>query len=667
MFARSAAGRSLALSVLLLCSVAIGAQTAAKEYQPAPEEQTFIDLLYSQKQPIEAREKALEYLAKHPSSFAAGLVAGIAYYEAEGDLPRAYYYLNQGKATLESRYGYDWGEGTPWRFYARTLWQLSRVCERMERYKEEIQLLETYNRYFSPKQEAEEAWPLMKLDKERQARQKIAEGLASKDENQVFFALNALGALDSETGHPQEAYDDHARLCERAKSSKGGLECTFLRNKAESAKALGRFQEAEQLYIESARYFSAGSESNPWADLVDLYLMEERLPEALDAAKKMQAWAYHSLPLIGLDNWNLRQTLTAALLSSAGYTAPALDLARRVVDRPDRHGGHSSQRQLWVASSLLFYRQMLLDDLERVSEEMSCGAWRDAPLLWLRRLWESGEAWSAGRRGARIIMDRGYLADTLRQLAPRSVFVCPGGEAFLPGVIGPGVVEQEALKLLRRTGPTTERESPYILFCLGAARLERGNAKGALDALREAGKNLPAEAALLHSQLLALEAKAYGSLGDKAGENETLSDLMERDPGMVRRFGLALPCSITASGGAAASKAAELLKGSPRLSLRQGPFRVVVEQTATGGLQGGLDGPNGAVLSRFRVNASEDATATAKEFCRLFHQKVFAPKLDLSQQEISSLEGSTLTSQDVNEQLQGLFDTTPPKKMMDER
>jgi hypothetical protein len=89
---------------------------------------------------------------------------------------------------------------------------------------------------------------------------------------------------------------------------------------------------------------------------------------------------------------------------------------------------------------------------------------------------------------------------------------------------------------------------------------------------------------------------------------------------------------------------------------------VVVEQTSTGGLQGGLDGPNGAVLSRFRVNASSDPADTAREFCRLFHQKAFAPNVDLSQQEISSLEGSTLTSQDVNEQLQGLFDTAPPEQ-----
>lgn len=659
---RIAARFLFALAALLSCFVAASAQTARPEYQPAPEEQAFIDLLYAQKQPIEAREKALKYLAKHPNSFAADLVAGTSYYQAEGDLPRAYYFLNQGKSILESRYGYDWSEGAPWRFYARTLWQLSRVCERMERYRESISLMEAYNRYFSPKQEAEEAWPLMKLNKEAEARRKIAEGLASKDEEQVLYAMNALGALDSETDHPEESYEDYARLCERARTSKQGIECTFLRNKAESAKALGRYQEAEQLYIESSRYFNAASESNPWEDLVDLYLMEQRLPEALDAAKQMQAWAYHSLPLVGLDNWNLRQTLTAALLSSAGYTDPALEIARRVVDRPDRHGGHSSQRQQWLASSLLFYRQMLLDDLARVSEEISYSSWRDVPGLWVRNLLENGEAWSAGRRGARIIMEMGYLPGTLRQLAPKSAFVYPGGEVYLPGVIGAGVVEDESLKLLARKGAMADREKPYVLLSLGAAKLERGDARGALAALGEAQKTLPAETALLHSELLALEAKAYGSIGDKSGETAALSDLMERDPGMARRLGLSLPCTIAASGGAAASKAADLLRGSPRLSPGGGPFRVVVEQTSTGGLQGGLDGPNGAVLSRFRVNASADPTDTAREFCRLFHQKAFAPNVDLSQQEISSLEGSTLTSQDVNEQLQGLFDTAPPEQ-----
>ncbi len=658
---RAAALAALVVAMFLLRPPA-RAQTPRQEYQPAPEEQAFLDLLYAQKQPIEAREKALKYLATHPDSFAADLVAGTSYYQAEGDLPRSYYYLERGKEALESRYGYDWGGTSPWRFYARTLWQLSRVCERMERYREAINLMDTYNHFFSPKQEAEEAWPLMKLGKESSARRKIAEGLASKDEEQVLYAMNALGALDSETDHPEASYDDYARLCEMAKSSKHGQECTFLRNKAESAKALGRYQEAEQLYLESSRYFDAASESNPWEDLVDLYLMEERLPEALDAAKRMQAWAFHSLPLIGLDNWNLRQTLTAALLSSAGYTSQALEIARRVVDRPDRHGGHSSQRQEWIASSLLFYRQMLLDDLERISEKLSYSSWRDVPGLWAERLIESGEAWSAGRRGARIIMDMGYLPGTLRQLAPKSAFVYPGGEVFLPRVLGAGVVEEEALKLLARAGAAAGRERPYVLLSLGAAKLERGDARGALRTLAQAQKELPAEAALLHSELLALEAKAYARLGESGNRATVLSQLMQRDAGMVRRFGLSLPCTISASGGEAASKAASLLKGSPRLEANGGPFRVVVEETAASGLQGGIDGPNGAVLSRFRVNPTGGAAETAREFCRVFHQKAFAPSLDLSQQEISSLEGSTLASQDVNEQLQGLFDTTPKKE-----
>ena len=224
------------------------------------------------------------------------------------------------------------------------------------------------------------------------------------------------------------------------------------------------------------------------------------------------------------------------------------------------------------------------------------------------------------------------------------------------------VVEEEALKLIARAGAAADRERPYVLLSLGAAKLERGDCRGALGALAQARKQLPAEAALLHSELLALEAKAYAGLGETEKEVVVLSELMQRDAGMVRRFGLSLPCTISASGGGAASKAAGLLNGSPRLSANGGPFHVVVEQTSTGGLQGGVGGPNGEVLSRFRVNGSKDATETAREFCSIFHQKAFAPSLDLSQQEISSLEGSTLASQDINEQLQGLFDTTPKKE-----
>ena len=647
----------LAAVLLFVLSLAAG---AAEGYRPAPEEQALLDLLDKQQRPLEAREAARAYLADHPGSFVACLVAGTVYLQAEGDLPRAYYYLKRSRTLLEKAYGEEWVDGNPWRTYARTLWMLHLTCQRMERYQETLEILETHDRFFTPKRPAHYAWSYMKLGREAAAREKIAEALASKDPEDVEMALNSLGALESEADHPDEGYDAFTRLYALNHRPGRPVECTFVRNRAEAAYKLHRFEEAEKLYLESTHLFQPESESNPWQDLALIYLDEGRYPEAVDAVKRMQDWAYRSLPLIGLDNWNFRQTITAGLLLSCGYTEEALSLSRRLVDRPDRHGYGSAQADQWEAASLLFYDQVLQDALARDAEALSYAPWKERPGLWLRRAAHILEARAAGRRAGRIVMGGGdRLAHSLRIFAPRSAILVPGGEVLLPRVVGTGVAEAQIQRLLARRGAMAERERPYLLYLLGAGRAEEGDARGALESLGQAEKTLPAEHAQMVATLHALKAQAYAARGERGAALRELAVVMEKDAGAVRRQGLSLPCTLQASGGAAARAAARLLAASPRLDTGGTGFTVVVEQTGAGGLQGGLDGPGGAVLCRFRVNPGASPDATAREFCRLFHRKAFGPRIDLSQQEINSLEGSTLAADSLQDRLKGLLGDAP--------
>jgi hypothetical protein len=55
------------------------------------------------------------------------------------------------------------------------------------------------------------------------------------------------------------------------------------------------------------------------------------------------------------------------------------------------------------------------------------------------------------------------------------------------------------------------------------------------------------------------------------------------------------------------------------------------------------------------VPRGPDPDATAREFCRQFHRRAFGPRIDLTQQEIRSLEGSTLASQSAEENLKGIL------------
>lgn len=637
-------------------------QAQQGDFRPASEEQAFLDLLSKEHRPIEAKEAARTYLAVHPNSFLAFMVIGSVCLETDGDLPRADYYLRKARLIMEQRYREPWANGGPWRFYASTLMQLFWTYQGLERHEDAIAVLKIREDHFWPKRTSFFGWPLMKLGRIKEAREKIAEALAGADPNEVENALNTLGAIEGESDHPELAYEISTRLYALNHKPGAKVNLTFVRNHGEHAWKLGRPAEAERNFLEATEYFDPYRLSNPWKDLACLYLDQQRFPETLDAVKKMQSWAYRSHPLLGLENWNYRQAITACLLMYCGYTDESLRIVGRLVDLPDRHGHGSTQADLWTSGSLIFYYQVLQDTLARDEESLSYARWKERPLLWAQRIRHSVSALSAARRGARIIMaNPGWLSGGLRVLSPTNPVSVQGGEYLLPEIVGSGVVEAEIRLLLSRTGAALERERGFLLLFLGSARLSRGDAAGALVALAQAEQALPAEFALERTQLSGLRAKALGLRGDRAQQFQVLQTLMSRDAGAVRRFRLKLPCRIEASGGPAASKAAALLANSPRLEPGQGGFRVVVT-SAGSGLQGRLDGPGGDILCRFRVNPGADADSTARDFCRLFHQNAFRPRIDLSQRQINSLSGSTLAADNMNDQLKGLLDTNPIQK-----
>ncbi len=639
---------------LLAAALVAGAALAAP-YRPAPEEARFAEMLDKDHHPLEAREAAKAHLARHPDSWLACEVIGMVCLQTDGDLPRALHYFTRARDLLEARYAPAWTPEAPAGYYSSVLAFLASTQYRMERYGDALATLDAHDRLFLKQRPADHAWPLMKLGRYPEARRKIDQALAGGDPGAAITALNTLAAMESESDRPEEAFATQMRVYALDLMRGKDRDCTLIRNAADGAWRLGLLPRAEQLLLEASEHFNPGSVTNPWGDLAFLYLQEQRLPEAMDAVKRMHQWAFHTHPLPAETHWNTRQTLTGALLLSGGATDEALAIARRVRERPDRHATGSARDGQREAGTQVFLYQALLDALARDGEELSFAPWKRRPGILLRMARHRVEAALAQRRAGTLLMgNRERLGHSMRVLAPQAIAELPGSEVLLPRIAGAGVAEAEAQRLLARTGPAAERERGFLLLGLGAARLERGDARRALDALAAAEPALPAEFAVLHTQLLALRAKAQGLLGDRAGALVSLTGVLQRDGGEVRRLGLRLPCRIQATG-PLASRAADLLAGSPRLAPDPAGFRVVVEANAAGGLQGGLDGPQGTVLCRFAVPPGRDSDATAREFCRQFHRRAFGPRIDLSQQQIRSLEGSTLSSQSAEEQLKGIL------------
>ena len=117
---------------------------------------------------------------------------------------------------------------------------------------------------------------------------------------------------------------------------------------------------------------------------------------------------------------------------------------------------------------------------------------------------------------------------------------------------------------------------------------------------------------------------------------------MQIDPGTIRRLGLALPTVLEAGDTAVAQNAGDLLAGSPRFDLEAGPgFRLQVSGNEKAAQACLLD-PRGSRLSCAAITArtGEDVDTFTRRLVAELHQNAFAPRLDLTQADLRSLDGS---------------------------
>lgn len=624
------------------------------EYAITAEEEAAYALIQSPPQFVKAREAAEAILGKQPDSFVALHVLAFVHEWGEANLPRAYFLASKARSGLERRWGLDIPTDGPWRWHARVLRQLISITRQMDREQEALELLALRDRYYDPDLTVEYGWPLMKLGRMAEARARMSEALQSKDPEDRLTALNTWGAIEDEAGNAEESYRIFARLVEEVRTSKLPMEVTYLRNLGEAAEELGRFDEAERHFREAVRFFDGETYSNPWEDLSVLYMRQGRYPEALAAVREMHAWAHANPPYLDQQSWADRQSITAALLAEAGFVAEGLDLARRIARRPDRRGGTSVHRDQSEAGQLLLLWGLARLEQERLAEEAS---W--TPLWqWLdlagRRLSLARERWAAGRRAAALTAGKGRLAPSLRFFAPNGIDVLPWLTPDLVALVGPGLVEAEAARLLARTDPAGLRERPYLLLLAGESQRARGTLREARRSLEEALATLPRSERML-------QARAWALLGDVARREGRLStaladyqQALARHPGILRTLGIALPARITAAADPASRKAARWLASSPRFERQAGGFALEIAPAGSRH-RATLLAPDGTVLAEALVATQADGEATARALCEELHRRAFALPLDLSQTDVTSLQGGTLSGNTLRRQLSDIL------------
>lgn len=653
--------RVLRFLLVLLCGcflwLPLGAQEAPLD--ATMEEQQAL-LAIEQRKYVQLRELAQKMLESEATKdrVSTYFFMGYVLHHAEGDLPRSRWYLERALSRFKQEYGDPPRPRSPWGWQQRALWELAMVTGEMDLYQEQIKVWDRVGEMFRhqygfvpPVLESFYSWPLMKLGREAEARERLNKAASmGKDEATTVQVLNSLGALEMETDHPQACYQAFQQLVQEVRRNGWQMTVVYLRNAGEAAACLLKFDEAERLYLEGTEYFDPGSFSNPWWDLSSLYLSQGRFPEAVSALKKCHRWTFDSEPFLAQQSWAANQQLTCQILLQLGMTEHALRIAEGFVDRPDRKGGDSVQRDQWEAANRIIYREACLARRYALQEAMAWSRGKE----WWKLLWKQRDlAWQAylkGQQAAASLVSHGRILSCLRYTyAPGTVLIPNYVRLELVTLLGPGTTLAALDQLESKNFENLRLELPYFKSIRFEALARSGRRHEALELLPQVLAELPASEVLLRNRVLARAAQMYVSAGMEDQALPILQQIMQKSPGMLRNLQVALPVRYAHDGTSVAQSVVAMCRKSPRFRDARKAFTVEVNDSSAR-----LLGPDQSVLAQVDMPKLEKGQQADSVLTEAIHDRFFAAPIDMSQLDVSSLDG-VVTGTVQSKQMQEMF------------
>ena len=614
-------------------------------FASSPEErQAFVEL--EQGKHVKARELAEQILRKHPSSYVAELVLGRAFHFAENDLPRALYHLNRAAASYAAKHGDPPRDADVLGWHRELLVALIDVHGDLEHYELKLQLIEHYNALYEPVMIAERAWPLMKLGRYAEARLSAQLGLQTDQLVQHVLARNALCAIEFEAGNDGESYEACKDAVDLGPLGRGAT-AVDLTNLAEAARSLFRLDEAERVALEA----TAAQPSwfgNPWLELAELYVRQGRFGEGLSALRKVPEYRLQRPPHVRDADRNEHRRVIASFLVLAGKPEAAIEITGRGLASPDRRAHNSRDPAQDLSALSLLDRLARRTAAERALEKAATAPWLERPALWLDAAWLRLQAAVSDSQTNRLLADDKRLVGTFRIGTASSAVMPPWLVSELVDVMGAGVVRAAVAKA--RAADTRPGAGAYYDAVEAEAARAAGDPRKAIELGRQALKGLGPSEALLRARVHAVMGAAASDDGRDADAAASYQQALERDPGVVRRLGLALPVRPLARGGEVARETLSLLLGSPRFTAVERGLALSAETEGTRArvcLHGGSE----QVLACADVErkSAEGNQAFARRVAAGALEQLFAPRVDLSQGEINSLDGQNLSGRNALE------------------
>ncbi len=596
----------------------------------SPEELALWELVERERY-VRAREDAEAYLAKHPNSYIAHLVLGLAQHYGEANFPKALFHEARALELFEAAEGVEPTPSQPWRWHARILVALTRAHGDLEHYDEQLAFMHRYNDLYTPQLKAELAWPLMKKRQFEEARLAAEEGLATGDPYQIERAKNALCAIEFEAGDDIKSYGACADAVEYGRSHFGTATAVDLGNFAEAARSLFRFDEAERLLIEASKS-GLSWYGNPWLELADLYMRGGRFAEALSALREVPLHRASRPAHVRDSDRNEARRSLAAFLLLMGRPDEALRITDKASVLPDRRAHNSRDEQQDRSVVALLDRQARLMLAEMKVERVTAEPIHLRLRAYLEAAWLRFQAWMSARQAARFLDDPSRLVGTFAIGSARSAVMPPWLLGELIGALGPGVVRAAVAEVAAEDQRIGARA--YYDAVLAEVALEQGDPSEAIDHARRALDGLQPGDALLRERVRAVLGKA---LSDPRAASAVYEEVLATDPGLFRRLGWALPVEVRSADTGLDRELADAIARSPRFESSDDGLVIEIESGRIC-----LFGRTGAAWGCGEADLEVDDTdrSYAQRIVDAFHSEIFSPRVDLSRIDINSLDGS---------------------------
>jgi tetratricopeptide (TPR) repeat protein len=661
-----------------------------KDFPRTPAEDE-IWLLYQEDKLLTARRKTEELLAKEPDSIVARYVFAQILRRAEGNLPKAMKEMGKARELYEQRYKptiINVNE-TPWLLHREILYSAQQLAGELERHEYQLQLLDYHDSLYDPRLTAEHAWPLMQLGRYEDARKYAEKAAEDTDSFQRSLGRNALCAIEGQAKHRAKrfeaclaAYDEAAERAKKDDPFARPDEVTSVTvhayNAALAAQSALRPDEAERLAKAGATRIEF-TPADPWRLLVRLYTDQGRMDEAVQALREMQSWRRKQPPHLREQVRAETDVAFATVLLVAGETSTGMTVIDRAIQNPDRRGLTTSSKDQALGAHALLRRAMRTTHAQIEAERATWSGTAEAAKISMAAAERRVQDWADAER------IRGVLNDDERLVSSFRMYVSGGLEpvpSWLVGdlvpILGAGVCSV-VLDMVREV-EDDEALEPYYVALEAEIALHRGDRSSALKLAEKALETLPEFEALLRARIAAVAGEAAWKLGKRDVALGFWATAMQRDAGVIRRRGIALPATLSnRASGPVAERLAKVLDSSPRFDLhsRDGDgFTVVIEGSGrelhvcllepAGGVLGCASTPpeptpdeeqaktKGIPGAEPRELVDDDYAAMTAE---AFHARAFAMPVGLSNVDLGSLDGTATISEEANrERMQNLLD-----------